>query len=265
MQQFRESLQWNESIVAAYLCRFPHQHYIDMWTKRLVDMGVVVCEAAEANAAEAVAGRRVEAAAVATLDALGAHSVPAAQALDPPLPPAPPVDQVSRSEDDTVTSMLRPYPISAGYPCRCVVRCVAGSSGHAACQSHVVVFGAEESADSRLDKLFAKAMELEHPGIDEEGIETMKQKIADGHFKVEHYMDMWTKRLEKDMGVVVQLGGDTAAAQPEAEPEAEPEAGPEAEAEAEPEAEPNAVEAAVEPEAEAEVQPEAEVNSAPPE
>ena len=78
--------------------------------------------------------------------------------------------------------------------------------------SKVIVFGAEESADSRLDKLFAKAMELEHPGIDEEGIETMKQKIADGHFKVEHYMDMWTKRLEKDMGVVVQLGGDTAAA-----------------------------------------------------
>eukprot|EP01052_Picozoa_sp_SAG31_P027816 SAG31_NODE_2635_length_5340_cov_15.869681_7_plen_396_part_00 len=68
-----------------------------------------------------------------------------------------------------------------------------------------IVFGADEPADARLDKLFSKAMELEHPGIDEEGIATMKSKIADGQFKIEHYMDMWTRRLETDMDVVVQV------------------------------------------------------------
>ena len=67
-----------------------------------------------------------------------------------------------------------------------------------------VVFEPDEAEMSRLDQLLAMAMALEHPGIDQEGIDTMKQKVADGQFNAAHYIDMWTKRLAKDMGVVVR-------------------------------------------------------------
>ena len=50
-------------------------------------------------------------------------------------------------------------------------------------------------------RLLAKALELEHPGIDPEGIETMKGFIAAGRFPHSHYIKMWSKRLE-EMGVV---------------------------------------------------------------
>eukprot|EP01052_Picozoa_sp_SAG31_P027814 SAG31_NODE_2635_length_5340_cov_15.869681_5_plen_136_part_00 len=54
--------------------RFDHEHYISMWTKRLVDMGVAIMDAAEANTPEAISQRRVEAAAVAAADTLSCHT-----------------------------------------------------------------------------------------------------------------------------------------------------------------------------------------------
>jgi hypothetical protein len=54
---------------------------------------------------------------------------------------------------------------------------------------------------SMCHRLLAKALELEHPGIDPEGIETMKGFIAAGRFPHSHYIKMWSKRLE-EMGVV---------------------------------------------------------------
>eukprot|EP01051_Picozoa_sp_SAG22_P020660 SAG22_NODE_4263_length_1324_cov_2.265306_1_plen_245_part_10 len=46
----------------------------------------------------------------------------------------------------------------------------AGSTAAAAPVDKSIVFEAAEPAEARLDKLFAKAMELEHPGIDQEGV-----------------------------------------------------------------------------------------------
>eukprot|EP01052_Picozoa_sp_SAG31_P027815 SAG31_NODE_2635_length_5340_cov_15.869681_6_plen_280_part_00 len=142
--------------------RFDHEHYISMWTKRLVDMGVAIMDAAEANTPEAISQRRVEAAAVAAADTLSCHT----------------------ERTDVAPAVKPDMSVST---------------------DRIIIFGADEPADARLDKLFSKAMELEHPGIDEEGIATMKSKIADGQFKVEHYIDMWTRRLETDMDVVVQV------------------------------------------------------------
>jgi hypothetical protein len=149
--------------------RFPHQHYITMWSKRLVDMGVSVMESTEALVPEVVAGRRAEAAAVAAAGSL-ASSAP-----------------------HEAANATAPEP--AGLP-------GAGSTSTTAAKE--VVFEPDEAEMSRLDQLLAMAMALEHPGIDQEGIDTMKQKVADGQFNAAHYIDMWTKRLAKDMGVVVR-------------------------------------------------------------
>ena len=43
-----------------------------------------------------------------------------------------------------------------------------------------VLFERSEADGARLEKLFAMALKLEHPGIDQAGIDTMKQKVADG-------------------------------------------------------------------------------------
>ena len=68
-----------------------------------------------------------------------------------------------------------------------------------------LVFTDAQGEEERLQRLLAKAMELEHPGIDPEGVETMKGFIAAGRFPHSHYINMWTKRLE-DMGVkIVQV------------------------------------------------------------
>ena len=79
-----------------------------------------------------------------------------------------------------------------------------------------VVFADSHSDAEQLDILLAKATELEHPGIDPEGIETMKGFIEAGRFPHAHYIKMWAKRLE-DMGVKIQRGGaaPSAAAAPE--------------------------------------------------
>ena len=77
--------------------------------------------------------------------------------------------------------------------------------GAAGAVDMTVVFASSESDEERLDRLLAKATELEHPGIDPEGIETMKGFIAAGRFPHSHYIKMWSKRLE-EMGVnIVQL------------------------------------------------------------
>jgi len=56
--------------------------------------------------------------------------------------------------------------------------------------------------ESELDRVLQIALDAEHPGIDEEGIQTMKGFIASGRFTHEHYLKMWTKRLA-DMGISV--------------------------------------------------------------
>lgn len=68
-----------------------------------------------------------------------------------------------------------------------------------------VVFGANETDDSKLDKLLAKALCLSHPGIDPEGAASMRDLAAIGRFTHQHYIDMWTKRLEGDSGVVISV------------------------------------------------------------
>jgi hypothetical protein len=65
-----------------------------------------------------------------------------------------------------------------------------------------LVFVAEEGEESRLEKLFALAVELEHPGIDAEGIATMRTMIANGRFPHSHYITMWTSRL-MELGVEI--------------------------------------------------------------
>ena len=61
----------------------------------------------------------------------------------------------------------------------------------------IVVFPDGEEDEARLERLLAKATELEHPGIDPEGIATMKGFIAAGRFPHSHYINMWSKRLEE--------------------------------------------------------------------
>ena len=68
-----------------------------------------------------------------------------------------------------------------------------------------IKFNDNDSESDRLDRLLAKATELEHPGIDPEGIETMRGFIESGRFPHSHYIKMWTKRLE-DMGVKISTG-----------------------------------------------------------
>ena len=63
-----------------------------------------------------------------------------------------------------------------------------------------VLFLGADSDEEKLEILLAKAMELEHPGIDAEGIETMKSNIAAGRFSHSHYISMWSKRLG-EMGI----------------------------------------------------------------
>ena len=47
-----------------------------------------------------------------------------------------------------------------------------------------------------LDFIFQVALEAGHPAIDEGGIATMKGNIESGRFSVEHYIKLWTGRLE---------------------------------------------------------------------
>ena len=105
----------------------------------------------------------------------------------------------------------------------------AGPAGGGAVDM-TVVFADSHSDAEQLDILLAKATELEHPGIDPEGIETMKGFIEAGRFPHAHYIKMWAKRLE-DMGVKIQRGGaaPSAAAAPEG-PESPEQAGEQGEA-----------------------------------
>jgi hypothetical protein len=49
-----------------------------------------------------------------------------------------------------------------------------------------IVFDGSESAADRLERLFSVAMELNHPGIDPAGIESMKGYVKSGRFTNEH-------------------------------------------------------------------------------
>ena len=60
-----------------------------------------------------------------------------------------------------------------------------------------IVFTDAQSDAQRLGLLLDKALALEHPGIDPEGIATMKGFIAAGRFPHSHYINMWSKRLEE--------------------------------------------------------------------
>ena len=54
----------------------------------------------------------------------------------------------------------------------------------------------------QLNLLLAKAKALNHPGIDDEGIATMREFIDSERFSRGHYIEMWTKRLE-GLGVMI--------------------------------------------------------------
>ena len=100
-----------------------------------------------------------------------------------------------------------------------------------------VAFDGTESAEDRLDRLLGVAKQLEHPGIDDAGIETMKDYIRSGRFDCAHYITIWSDRLE-DMGVqfdrLYPLPSEPGAEpEPESEPEPEPESASESESESE--------------------------------
>lgn len=151
--------------------RFPHSHYIKMWTKRLEDMNVkIYTETTAANAQLST----VDTAGVAKVPPQSSESGPAPPELEPNLPASP------RPAETPPTASTQAVEME-------------------------IVFTDAQGEEERLNKLLAKAMELEHPGIDQEGIETMKGFIQAGRFPHSHYIKMWTKRLE-DMGVeIVQV------------------------------------------------------------
>eukprot|EP01043_Picozoa_sp_COSAG02_P055647 COSAG02_NODE_6485_length_3543_cov_2.301394_1_plen_434_part_00 len=155
--------------------RFPHSHYIKMWTKRLEDMGVKISTGSTAPAGAPVQSSN--------------EDVGRVQVEEPPPP-----------ESLTTTPQLEPAPspppaeMPPPAPIQPVVAPVAVEME--------IVFTDAQGEEERLNCLLAKAMELEHPGIDLEGIETMKGFIAAGRFPHSHYIKMWTKRLE-DMGVEI--------------------------------------------------------------
>ncbi len=62
---------------------------------------------------------------------------------------------------------------------------------------------ARESEDARLERVLKMALESGHPGIDEEGIDTMIGFVQQGRFAATHYIDMWSSRLA-EMGVQVE-------------------------------------------------------------
>ena len=63
-----------------------------------------------------------------------------------------------------------------------------------------IVFDGSETGEQKLDRLFSVAMELNHPGIDAAGVDTMKSYVKGGRFDHEHYIKIWSERLI-DMGV----------------------------------------------------------------
>jgi hypothetical protein len=171
--------------------RFPHSHYIKMWSKRLEEMGVRI----STGKAPAAAAARPEAAqpeeALATATGTPARSVPVPAPAEPDGAVSPPaVDEAPTPPPPPPPAQPTEEPAAQQSPLAVEME---------------IVFTDAQGDEERLDRLLAKATELEHPGIDPEGIETMKGFIAAGRFPHSHYIKMWSKRLE-EMGVnIVQL------------------------------------------------------------
>ena len=81
----------------------------------------------------------------------------------------------------------------------------SGNAFVAVSPPNCIEFNGAESDEEKLDRLLELATELEHPGIDPQGIATMKEFIESGKFDHNHYIRMWSKRLE-DMGVQIRVG-----------------------------------------------------------
>ena len=60
-----------------------------------------------------------------------------------------------------------------------------------------------ESEEARLERVLGMALEADHPGIDEEGVDTMIGFVQQGRFAAAHYIDMWSTRLA-EMGIAVE-------------------------------------------------------------
>jgi len=68
--------------------------------------------------------------------------------------------------------------------------------------SKELILDGSESDEQRLDRLLSMALSMGHPGIDEEGVVIMKGFIKEGRFDHQHYIKLWTRRLE-DMSVLI--------------------------------------------------------------
>eukprot|EP01052_Picozoa_sp_SAG31_P011139 SAG31_NODE_625_length_13462_cov_3.785153_8_plen_276_part_00 len=54
-----------------------------------------------------------------------------------------------------------------------------------------------------MERVFQKALELGHPGIDEQSVLEMTEKVDAGEFAAAAYVRIWSKRLAKDLNVAI--------------------------------------------------------------
>ena len=47
-----------------------------------------------------------------------------------------------------------------------------------------------------LEALLQRALNVGHPGIDEAGVQTMRDHVEAGRFPPEHFIAMWAQRME---------------------------------------------------------------------
>jgi hypothetical protein len=165
--------------------RFDHAHYISLWRERLTKAGVTI-EGLESTSVDGAVGGDE------------ARGQPQTKLLNPEPEPEP--EQLQQPEPRVETEGHTPA-VDAVQP-------TAEQASETPPKVRSILFDGTESEEQKLDLLLELASELEHPGIDPEGIATMKGFIQSGRFEHDHYIRMWSKRL-LEMGVVIGTAAPT--------------------------------------------------------